>query len=67
MYSVFRKTLRPTYKLTSQRLASSYLVNDPEYGFLKELGLEADNSGVFNGKWGGSGEVRLHWKFHIGN
>lgn len=27
-----------------------------EYPFLKELGLEEENQGVYNGKWGGSGE-----------
>lgn len=59
MYSVFRRTLPSTYRLTSQRLSSSYLVNNPEYSFLKDLGLEADNNGVFNGKWGGSGEVKI--------
>jgi len=57
MHSVLRRTIKPsTCRLASTRLSSSYLVNDPEYGFLKELGLEADNLGVFNGKWGGKGE-----------
>jgi aldehyde dehydrogenase family 7 protein A1 len=27
-----------------------------EYPFLKELGLEEENLGVYNGKWSGSGE-----------
>lgn len=27
-----------------------------EYPFLKELGLEEENPGVYNGKWGGSGD-----------
>jgi len=27
-----------------------------EYPFLKELGLEEENQGMYNGKWGGSGE-----------
>lgn len=36
---------------------SSYLVDDPKYSFLKDLGLERTNSGVYNGKWIGSGEV----------
>jgi len=38
------------------RSASSYLINEPEYAFLKQLGLQEDNLGVFNGSWGGSGE-----------
>lgn len=40
-----------------KRLMSSYLINDPEFSFLKELGLEEENLGVWNGKWSGSGEV----------
>uniref|UniRef100_A0A914V9H7 aldehyde dehydrogenase (NAD(+)) n=1 Tax=Plectus sambesii TaxID=2011161 RepID=A0A914V9H7_9BILA len=36
---------------------ASMLINEPKYAFLKELGLEAENKGVFDGKWGGSGPV----------
>ena len=36
------------------------LVNKPKYSFLKELGIEQHNNGVFNGQWFGSGEVRMH-------
>ena len=36
------------------------LVNKPKYSFLKELGIEQHNNGVFNGKWIGSGAVRSH-------
>lgn len=39
----------------------SYLVDDPKYSFLKELGLKAENPGVFDGKWGGSGEVSFQF------
>ena len=37
----------------------SYLVNDPKYAFLKELGIGEKNHGVFHthGKWFGNGEV----------
>ena len=34
----------------------SLLVNNPKYSFLKRLGIEENNHGVFNGAWGGSGE-----------
>lgn len=34
-----------------------YLVTDPKYGFLKELGLISENPGLFDGRWGGSGKV----------
>ena len=36
---------------------SSYLINDPKYSWLKSLGLEEENKGVFNGSWFGNGEV----------
>ena len=59
MYSqIARKSLATISRYTPQRLASTYLVNDPQYSFLKELGLQEDNLGVFNGKWSGSGEVK---------
>ena len=34
-----------------------FLINEPKYAFLKELGLEENNLGVYNGTWGGQGEV----------
>lgn len=33
------------------------LINDPKYSWLKELGLQAENKGVFDGTWRGSGTV----------
>nr|CAD7398431.1 unnamed protein product [Timema cristinae] len=36
---------------------SSYLIDDSRYSFLRELELNRRNSGVYNGKWFGSGEV----------
>lgn len=33
------------------------LINDPKYSWLKELGLQAENKGVFDGTWRGSGAV----------
>lgn len=38
---------------------STLLINQPKYAWLKELGLSEDNDGVYNGTWGGKGEVRL--------
>jgi len=35
----------------------NYLINQPKYAFLKELGIEESNNGVFNGKWFANGEV----------
>ncbi|XP_037030436.1 putative aldehyde dehydrogenase family 7 member A1 homolog [Bradysia coprophila] len=37
------------------RTMSAYLIDDPKYSFLKELGLNKVNSGVYNGKWTGNG------------
>jgi len=34
---------------------SSFLIDQPEYSFLKELGLERDNPGVYSGQWQGQG------------
>jgi len=38
---------------------SSYLIQDPKYSFLKDLGLSEKNNGVFvkHGKWIGDGNV----------
>ena len=38
---------------------SSYLIQDPKYSFLKDLGLAEKNHGVFvnHGKWIGDGNV----------
>lgn len=37
--------------------SGNYLIDEPKYSFLKELGLEKINQGVYDGKWSGSGEV----------
>jgi len=40
--------------------SQSYLIEDPKYSFLKELGLQKENSGVYNGKWVSDGsKVRM--------
>lgn len=44
--------------ISHERRMSSYLIDDPKYAFLKDLGLEKSNKGVYNGKWFGNGEVR---------
>lgn len=33
------------------------LINNPQYGFLKELGLTEESCGVFDGSWKGSGPL----------
>lgn len=43
----------------ASRMNSTYLVNQPKYSFLKELGLEEKNNGVFHSheRWSGNGNV----------
>lgn len=36
---------------------SALLIHQPQYAWLKELGLKEENDGVYNGAWGGKGEV----------
>jgi len=55
--SVLARQLCNQVRAPLSRTMASYLVNDPKYGFLKELGLQEENKGVFHGKWAGSGEV----------
>lgn len=38
-----------------QLRSASFLIDQPEYSFLKDLGLERDNPGVFSGHWQGRG------------
>ena len=46
-----------TLNAVTRRMASSYLISDPKYAFLKDLQLSETNLGVFNGRWFGDGEV----------
>jgi len=36
---------------------ASYLIDDPKYSFLKDLGLQRTNLGVYDGTWKGRGQV----------
>nr|CAI5846058.1 unnamed protein product [Callosobruchus analis] len=49
-----------TYSIIIRTMAvsrSEFLINNSQYSFLKELGLQETNNGVFDGKWKGSGQV----------
>ncbi|MGH0171246.1 UNVERIFIED_CONTAM: hypothetical protein FKN15_060574 [Acipenser sinensis] len=50
-----RKVLFSCYRQTAAM--STLLINQPKYSWLKELGLKEENDGVYNGTWGGKGEV----------
>uniref|UniRef100_A0A671URL5 aldehyde dehydrogenase (NAD(+)) n=1 Tax=Sparus aurata TaxID=8175 RepID=A0A671URL5_SPAAU len=47
----------PSVHCQQSAAMSGLLINQPKYSWLKELGLSEDNPGVYNGSWGGSGEV----------
>nr|CAB3219603.1 alpha-aminoadipic semialdehyde dehydrogenase [Phallusia mammillata] len=47
--SVF-KTFTRSFS-SSLRVSSNLLINQPQYSWLKELGLKEDNEGVFDGTW----------------
>ena len=52
------KSLKQCYGYRSiYRSMSSLLIENQKYSWLNELGLGSDNKGVFNGSWGGSGQV----------
>lgn len=44
----------------------SLLIEEPEFSWLKELGLKSENEGVYNGTWKATGEVGIQrwskWK-----
>ncbi len=42
----------------SRNMSGGFLIDEPKYAFLKELGLGRENEGVYDGKWEASGEVR---------
>ncbi len=44
-------------KCLSTESGGKYLIGQSKYSFLKDLGLEEENLGVFHGTWGGAGEV----------
>jgi len=46
-------------KYVSFRKSSSFLINDSKYSFLKELGLNEENVGVYDGQWGANGNVSI--------
>jgi len=53
-----RGALTQRWMLSNVRhMSSGLLINEPKYQFLKDLGLQDVNDGVYDGKWKGSGEV----------
>lgn len=43
--------------IKNYHIISRSLVTNSKYGFLKELGIESVNPGVYDGKWSGSGKI----------
>lgn len=51
-------SLRLVHTITRRMSTQAkYLIDDPKYGFLKELGLERVNAGVYYGQWKATGQV----------
>lgn len=48
---------RHSRSYTNSSPQSSFLINDPKYSFLKDLGLDSVNCGVYNGQWKANGEI----------
>lgn len=55
---IFSTSKNATSIRTMSAASANFLVNDPKYSFLKDLGLQEHNPGVFDGSWKGSGKVR---------
>ena len=56
---IAKNLIRRRLSITRKQAAmmATFLIEDPKYSWLKELGLETNNKGVFYGKWDGTGEV----------
>lgn len=48
----------------SFRKSSGFLINEKKHSFLKELGLNEENLGVYDGKWDANGNVSTSQVFH---
>jgi aldehyde dehydrogenase family 7 member A1 len=57
--TVIRRSVKASFLLNNFRRMSSarYLIDDSNFTFLKDLGLERVNKGVFNGEWISNGEI----------
>ncbi|XP_036336646.1 putative aldehyde dehydrogenase family 7 member A1 homolog [Rhagoletis pomonella] len=45
------------HKSSTAKSKDEYLIDSPEYSFLRDIGIEQENFGVYNGAWKGSGEL----------
>lgn len=59
--TVLRLKLLFARRTMASSSTADLLINDPKYSWLKELGLEADNPGVFDGTWHASGPVSVRF------
>lgn len=58
--SIFRHSKASLFTVGLRAMSSNpdILINQPKYSWLKELGLQEDNPGVFDGTWHAGGKVR---------
>lgn len=64
MYYLNSKPIKyfKSFRLISLRKSSSFLINNNKYSFLKELGLNEENAGVYDGKWDANGDVSKYFR-----
>lgn len=67
MSRLLQRVVGLRFKYVMARNASSYLIEDPKYSFLKDLGLDKKNVGVFNGKWEANGPVCIDYLIFLHN
>ena len=58
LYSTSSGVVVVLHRKMSSGDSKKLLIDEPKYAFLKELGLGAENEGVYDGEWKASGEVR---------
>ncbi|XP_077988767.1 alpha-aminoadipic semialdehyde dehydrogenase-like [Glandiceps talaboti] len=49
-------SLKQSFQVRKMASGTGYLIDDPKYTWLKDLGLQKENDGVFHGQWQANGE-----------
>lgn len=51
------KRINSIFFISRAMSSARYLIDDANFSFLKDLGLQRVNKGVYNGEWSGNGEI----------
>lgn len=51
------KRINSLFFISRAMSSTRFLIDDPNFSFLKDLGLQRLNKGVYNGEWSGNGEI----------